>query len=96
MAGCDECRKPESLKNSHHEKPWNGMARQGVFLTWMLSLICLLLNASTHQIPGWTLFGRLGDKFGWWGSNGGGEGVCCSAEQETWKRPGVNDFDKPV
>ena len=30
------------------------MVRPGVFLTRMLSLLCLLLDASTHKIPGWT------------------------------------------
>ena len=30
------------------------MGRPGLFLTRMLSLICLLLSASTHKIPGWS------------------------------------------
>ena len=36
------------------------MGRPGLFLTRMLSLICLLLSASTHKIPGWSrqLWGR--------------------------------------
>jgi len=35
------------------------MVCPGVFLIRMLSLICLLLNASTHKIPGWTKFAKL-------------------------------------
>ena len=36
------------------------MVRPGVFLTRMLSLICPLLNASTHKILGWTGTCRFG------------------------------------